>query len=62
MSMSMMGLAARPGTEVLPMCSMARMGTAEAVRMVVRDSLISEKEAGQVGSYSDMWIFNMTAV
>lgn len=38
MSMSMMGFAGRLGTHVLPMCSMARMGTARSV--VWREALM----------------------
>lgn len=48
--MSMMGLAARPGTEVLPTCSMVMMGTfARAARS---SALIRTKCSAHRGSWS----------
>lgn len=59
MSMSIMGLAARPGTEVLPTCSMLVTGMSE--RMVRREDLMARKEAVQVGS-EGMMLMRISAV
>lgn len=48
MSMSIMGLAGRLGTEVLPTCSMLVTGIEE--RMDCSEDLILRKEGAQVGS------------
>lgn len=47
MSMSIMGFAGRWGTDVLPMCSMARMGTAR--RVVLREAWMVWKVEGHWG-------------
>src|SRR5215469_14415616 len=52
MSQSMMGLAARPGTDVLPTCSIATTGTpASSIAVAYRSRSIA-KRSGQARSYS----------
>ena len=52
MSQSMTGLAARPGTEVLPTCSMATTGTSAAAIAAEYSSRSRSNRLGQSGSYS----------
>ena len=51
MSQSMTGLAARPGTEVLPTCSIATTGTPAASMAAAYSARRRSKRAGQAGSY-----------
>ena len=53
-------LAASPGTEVLPTCSMATRGTPAAAIAAVYSRRNSSYRRGQLGSYSDTWIMTDT--
>ena len=52
MSMSMMGLATRPGTDVLPTCSIERIGMPSTARSQASSSLIASNWAGHSASYA----------
>src|SRR5215471_12217013 len=52
MSQSMMGLAARPGTDVLPTCSIATTGTPALAIAAAYSSRSIAKRSGHAGSYS----------
>ena len=52
MRISMMGLATRPGTEVLPTCSIERMGMPSSARSLASSSLIASNWAGHSASYA----------
>jgi hypothetical protein len=52
MSQSMTGLAARPGTDVLPTCLIALTGTRAAAMAAAYSARKASKRSGQEGSYS----------
>jgi hypothetical protein len=58
MSQSMTGLAARPGTEVLPTCSMATTGTPAAAIAPAYSCRSCSNRCGQAGSYSTTTIMS----